>query len=319
MATQKDDIKVETPVAETNVKPEKEVMSITAPPEFLEDTKTASTETKVETKAPLDENPTEDEPSRKDVKSVSTDEWTDEDQKHLSDRAQKRIRDLNEKARRAEELELELKTLRGDSQKERFTENYDSAIKQPLFSRNNAEQVEPSFGEITPQTDTSRLPWDTTPQEQEFEEKVLSPEDYQRDVMSSADILVQARLAQYQKSLEIKSDLEKMEQKYPELNPDSSDYSDNVSKKLASLFDTQLRTNPQAKLANFIDSIMTLREDKAKESVKKAQASLSARTLEQKSEEAISPHEIESEPEKPFETLSIEEKEAYLKEKGLWT
>lgn len=317
MAIQPDDITVATPVAETNVKPSDEVMSITAPAEFLEDTKTASTETKVENKAPLDESTETDESSRNDVKTTSDDEWTDEDQKHLSDRAQKRIRDLNEKAKKADELEVELSQIRSNSQKERFTGTYDNAIKQPLFAPKNQEQIDDSSMEAQPSFDNSRLPWDTTP-EQEYEEKVLTPEEYQRDVMSSADILVQARIAQYEKSNEIKSDLTQMERKYPELNPDSPEYSDNVSKRLAALFDTQLRTNPNARLSTFVDSIMTLREDKAKESEKKAKASLSARTLEQKSEEALTPHEIEAEPEKPFETLTIEDKEAYLKKVGQW-
>lgn len=317
MAIQPDDITVATPVAETNVKDEKDVMSITAPADFLEDTKTASTETKVENKAPLDESPEVDEPSRNDVKIESNEEWTDEDQKHLSDRAQKRIRDLNEKAKKADELEAELSQLRSNSQKERFTGTYDNAIKQPLFTPKNQEQIDDSSMEAEPSFNTTGLPWDTTP-EQEYEEKVLSPEEYQRDVMSSADILVQARIAQYEKSNEIKSDLAQMERKYPELNPDSPEYSENVSKRLATLFDTQLRTNPNARLSTFVDSIMTLREDKAKESEQKAKASLSARTLEQKSEEALTPHEIEAEPEKPFETLSIEEKEAYLKKVGQW-
>lgn len=310
-----------SPVGDEALKPESEVMTMNVPPEMMEESVTPSTETKVEDKAPLEESLKEDEPSREDVKPVSDDEWTEEDQRHLSDRAQKRIRDLNEKANKAAELELELKKFRGESQKERFTGSYDQAIKQPLFTpANPPEDVveDSSLGEQTPQTEASHLPWDLPPQEQQYEEKVLSPEEYQRDVLASADILVQARIAQMQKSAEIKSDLTRMEAKYPELNPDSSDYSEAISTKLANLFETQLRTNPKANLANFIDSIMTLREDKGKESEKKAKESLTARTIEQKAEEAITPHEIEAEPEKPYETLSIEEKESYLKDKGLW-
>lgn len=318
MATQTDEIKVETPVGEGNKKPEAELMSMTVPTEFLEK-ETPTTETKVENKAPLDESSEEDESSRKDVKITSNEEWTDEDQKHLSDRAQKRIRDLNEKAKKAEELETEVKILRGSKQKEMFLNPYDNAIKQPLWEPKNAkEDNKTSIGELKPQSENPSIPWDINPQEPQYEEKVLSPEEYQRDVLSTADIIVQARLGQYQKSVEIQKDLEKMEQKYEELNPDSPEYSEDISKKLANLFEGQLKANPNAKLSTFVDSIMSLREEKAIDSEKKAKASLSARTLDQKAEEAITPHEIEPEVEKPYETLSIESKEAYLKEKGLW-
>lgn len=314
MAPQPEDIKtVETPVGEE--KPESEVMSMQVSPELLRQTETPSAETKAENKVPLEVDLEEDEPSRQDVKTTASNEWTDEDQKHLSERAQKRIRDLNEKAKKAEELESELQMLR-DSQRNMFVGPYDNAAKQPLFTPSANLDIT-SFGDNKPQSDTSRLPWDTTPQET-FEEKVLTPEEYQRDVMSAADIMVQARLAQYKKTVEIESDLKRMEQKYSELNVDSPEYSEDLSKKLASLFETQLRVNPNARLAEFVDNIMSLREEKAQTQAKKAQSQFSARTLEQKSEEALTPHEVEPEPEKPFESLSLDEKEQFLKEKGLW-
>jgi len=312
MAIQKDLNKpVETPNGE--VKPESEVMTMNVPAEMMEETPS----TEVENKAPLDEDSKVDEPSREDVKTVSNEEWTDEDQKHLSQRAQNRIRDLNEKAKKADELAEEIKSLRSSKQKERFTGSYEEAIKQPLFDPAFPKNS-PSLGEMKPQGDTTQLPWDINPQENNFEEKVLTPEEYQKDVYSTADILVQARLAQYQKQVEIQKDLEKIEVKYPELNPDSEDYSNEVSTKIAELFEVQLKSNPNAKLATFVDSIMSLRESKSKEVEKKVQESFSVRTLEQKAEEAITPHEIEPTPEKPYEKMTIEEKESYLKDKGLW-
>jgi hypothetical protein len=327
MATPTDDIKqdvttsVETSVGEE--KPDSEVMSMDIPAEFLEQAKTPSTETKtpekeekVETKTPTEENSEEDESSREDVKQVSDNEWTDEDQKHLSDRAQKRIRELNEKAKKAEELETELQMLREEKQNELFAKTLDS-IQKPVTPPKFDLNAYPSFGEILPQIENLNQ-MGNQDDSQNFEERVLTPEEYQQDVYKAASLVVEQKISEYQKGLEIQEDLKSMESKYPELNPKSSEYSDSLSRKLGSLFDAQLKASPNAKLGEFIDSIMNLREEKAKIMAKKVESTISARTIEQKAEEAISPHEVEPEQEKPFEELSLDEKEEYLKGKGLW-
>jgi len=322
MATQDDINTMATSVGEGNIKPDEEVMSMTVPPEFLNDstpsteTKSPEKEIKVENKTTSEEYSKEDDSSRNDVKEVSTEEWTEEDQRHLSDRAQKRIRDLNDKAKKAEEMETELKMLREEKQNERFAKTYED-IKKPVTTPKFDLNSYPSFGDILPQIESLNQTG-SQDDSQNFEERVLTPEEYQQDVFKAASLVVEQKISEYQKGLEIKEDLKSMEYKYPELNPSSNEYSDTLSRKLGKLFESQLMSNPNAKLGDFVDSIMTMREEKAQNIAKKIQSNISARTIEQKAEEAISPHELDPTPEQPYEELSLDEKEAYLKEKGLW-
>lgn len=305
MATQPNVDTVEIPTGERKEKPESEVMSMDVPAEFLENETSASENE--EKKPSSKEDIKSEEPSSDDVKTSPDEDLSEEDQRRLSERTQKRIRDLNEKAKLADQLREENEQLRS-KQEEKFVKQYEDTVNQNLFGDNPFEN--PSFGEQTP--NTSRLPWDT-PQQQP-EEKVITMEEYQRNVLSTADIIVQARIAQLNKSNEIKSDLEKVESKYSELNPDSDEYSEDISNKISDLYKNQLKADPNVRLSKFVDNIMSLR----KKSEEKGRDMATNKMVEQKAEEAISAHEIEPEPDKPFEKMSLDEKEKYLKEKGLW-
>ncbi len=272
--------------------------------EEAETEKTSAPAEKVGEKETPSEEVTETaEAPEKAVTTPAEKELTEEDEKLLSDRAQKRIRQLSEKAKRADELEKEIEVLRTEQEK-RFVGSMDEPFRQN-------QPTQDVFSPTQPATrGTPNLPWG----ENSEEERVVTPEEYKRELFSTADALVQARLSQYAKAQEIKADLERVEQKYSELDPDSSEYSEELSKKVSSLFEVQLRADPQAKLSRFIDEIMSLRksgEDKAK-------AQVTAKVVEQKAEEAVSPHEVEPEPEKSFETMTLDEKERYMKEHGLW-
>jgi len=256
-------------------------------------------------KSASDEGSEETETPEKAVKTPETEELTEEDEKLLSERAQKRIRQLSEKAKRAEELEKEVDRLRS-TQEQRFTQTVGEprGYQQPTVPASPVAQVS------TPQSVPTNLPWAENPDE----ERVVTPEEYKRELLSTADALVQARMSQYAKATEIKDDLERVERKYTELNPESPDYSEDLSVKLSNLFSTQLSANPQVRLSGFVDDIMSLRksgEEKVKEQV-------SAKVVEQKSEEAILPKAVESEPTKPFESMTLDEKENYMREHGLW-
>ena len=295
-------LKSETPTEERKEKPESEVMTIDAPKEFLESETSAKEES--EEKKPSSKEIKSEESSSEDVKETPEENLSDEDKRHLSERTQKRIRELNEKAKKADQLEEELEELRS-KQQDKFVGQYENTVNQNLFGE--TMQDNSSLGDQTP---NSKLPWDT-PNEQP---KEITMEEYQRNVLNTADILVQARMSQLNKANEIKSDLEKVESKYPELNPDSDEYSEDISNKISDLFKNQLKADSDTRLIKFVDNIMSLR----KKSEQKGRNEATTKIVEQKAEEAISAHDIEPEAEKSFEKMTLDEKEKYLKEKGLW-
>jgi len=306
MATQQDANANEgqNPIGEEIIKPDSEVMTMEVPTGALDDKTPTSDEEEI--KSTSKEEVKSEESSSEDVKDTPDDNLSEDDQRHLSERTQKRIRELNEKAKKAEELEVELEELKS-RQEDRFVKPYENAINKGLFTDDNSFQNTPF------ETSSNKsLPWDM--EQPQSEEKVITMEEYQKNVLNTADIIVQARMAQFNKANEIRSDLEKVESKYEELNPESDEYNEDVSNKISSLFETQLKADQNARLSKFVDSIMSLR----KKSEQKGKDSVTTKMVEQKAEEAISPHEIEPAPDKPFEKLSLDEKEKYLKEKGLW-
>lgn len=246
-------------------------------------------------------------------KLAETEELTEEEKKQLSEKAQKRYRKLDKKAKDAEqkaaELEKEIEKLR-ETQEQRFTIGIKppqfEAGKQPLTTADSRTQP------ASQDRPTGQLPWaeKTPPQE----ERVITEDDYKRDVIGLADYIVRARLDQHDKANRIKSDLKDMESKYSELNPDSPDYSVEMSEKLSELFETQVRVNPDARLKTFVNDIMSLR----KSGEEKGKAEVTAKLVEQKAEEAVTPSEVAPPPDESFEDMTLEEKEKYMKEHGLW-
>ena len=142
----------------------------------------------------------------------------------------------------------------------------------------------------------------------------ITEEDYKREVIQTADYIVRARLGQYEKSNQIKTDLTDVESKYTELNPDSPDYSEEMSDKLSKLFKVQLQSDPNVRLKAFVNDIMSLR----KGGEEKGKSEVTAKVVEQKAEEAVTPSEVAPTEETPFEEMELKEKERYMKEHGLW-
>ena len=221
---------------------------------------------------------------------------TEEEKKKLSMKAQKRFAELSKKAKQADVLEKEIKTLRETQEKE-FTTG-----------------IKPEVGATSPLSQgVGRLPWEGSLEQGQPVE--ISPDDYKRDVLTTADWLVQARIGQAEKASEVKSDLVDIQKKYDILNPGSGKYDKDLSRRLAGLFKAQFQANPNVRLSSFVDAIMEVRQ-KGKE---EGTAETSATLAEQKAEEALTPGEVESEQvEKPFSAMSLDEQEKYLKDHGLW-
>jgi len=258
--------------------------------------KTSVPESSTEEQTDLEGEPKTPETPEKAEKPSEEKGLTEEEKKKLSVKAQKRFAELSKKAKQAEVLEKEVKALRETQEKE-FTTG-----------------IKPEVGATSPVTgEVGKLPWEAgLGQDQPTE---ITLDDYKRDVLTTADWLVQARIGQTEKASEVKSDLADIQKKYDVLNPGSGKYDQDLSRKLAELFKAQFQANPNVKLSSFVDTIMEVRQ-KGKE---EGTAETSATLAEQKAEEALTPGEVESEQiEKPFSAMSLDEKEKYLREHGLW-
>ena len=257
----------------------------------------ASSEEEKEVKTP--------ETSEKTEKPSGSEDLTEEELKALSVKAQKRFRQLAAEAKRAKELEAQLKQRSEEEPEKKFLAGIE-------------EEPEPRTVSSVSGYPTG-LPWETS----EGGEREITLEEYERDVTQKADAIAQARVAQTEfrlrKELEIKDDYNKVIKKWDELNPESSSYNEDLSTKLAEIFSKQVRADPNTKLYDFVNSIMEIRQ-RGKE---KGKEEVTAKLVSQKAEEAVTPSpETGPAPEKPEELFSdphrVEEQEAWLKEHGLW-
>jgi len=275
--------------------------------------KTSESETSTDKIKPSTEEVAEVSETPEKVKKLTETEGLNEgEKKQLSEKAQKRYRTLNKRAKDAEQkatkLEEEVGKLR-DAQEQRFVSGVKPAQfetgKQPPTTAVSRTQP------LSKGQPSGQVPWEgQTPQG----ERVITEDEYKRDILQTADYIVKTRINQYEKSNLIKNDLKDVEGKYSELNPDSVDYSEKMSKKLSELFDVQLRANPSVRLKTFVNDIMTLR----KSGEEKGKAEVTAKLVEQKAEEAVTPSEVAPPEEMSFEEMTLEEKEKYMKEHRLW-
>lgn len=293
--------KVATPEVETSSTEEVTTAKTSESEASTDKSKTTTEEVKEVTETP-----------EKAQKLSETEELTEEEKKRLSEKAQKRYRQLDERAKgaeqKAEKLEQEVEKLRVE-QENRFVGDVN-----PSYLKGTNQPTPTAVSQEKPgETQPAKLPWDSTAPVP-GEERVITEDDYRRDVVQTADSIVKTRIMQFEKSNQIKGDLAKVESKYPVLNPDSSDYSEELSVKLSKLFEAQLRANSGTKLKTFVDDIMSLRAG----GEEKGRSEVTTKLVEQKAEEAVSPSEVTPEPKPDFSELGLEEKEAYMKKHGLW-
>lgn len=128
-----------------------------------------------------------------------------------------------------------------------------------------------------------------TPSYEPASDKEITFEDYQKHVMSAADNLVKQRMKQYVEQSERIQNFEKgvnaLESKYPELNPDSENYDDNLSDTITKLYQKSSKANPDLNVVDFVDSVMNLRTS----GMKKGQETASAALAKQEASQAVTP------------------------------
>lgn len=211
-------------------------------------------ETAVESETTVDESPsseqepthTESEDTEEPASLEEYEEMTDEQISSLSSKAQRRYQQLANENRRL---------------REQVGEGMYKAM-QP---------------EDTPAL--TALPW----QNQQAEERIITEQDYQRDIAAKADAVVKARMNEFQRTQQLKEDVRTLESTYEELNPESDSYDAELTDTIVEQFRYVSKGNPQVRLADYADKIMRLRE-RGRETGK---SEVSKKVLQQAAKQAV--------------------------------
>lgn len=165
-----------------------------------------------------------------------------------------------------------------------------------------AQRLEELTGFVEP-TDYNR-PY--TPQVEPGTE--ISPDQYKQDVMRTADSLINLRLKQQETIGRINLESKEALRNYPELDPDSDTFDNDVSEAVTEAVEAYVRQNPYgANVKKFVDKLMK----PYKTAVTKEVGQATQNIAKQVSEAALRPTQIKS-PEKKFESMTLEEMEAQL-------
>jgi hypothetical protein len=197
-------------------------------------------------------------------------ELSDEEVALLSAKAQKRFHKLSQKAKEADKLQKELEELR---EKEEAQPG-----ESPL--REHLEGKEPELPEETPPVGS--LPWET-PGGQDVRE--VTPEEYGRDVTSTARLIVQEELSRERRLMHLSEDIKTAEGKYPELNPESGSYDEDLTTSITEWYGKLSKADPTLRLLPFVEKLMSLRSKGAEQEKSK----VTAKVAKQAAKQAVSP------------------------------
>lgn len=225
-----------------------------------------------------------EEPKEPEAGEAVAGEEVPEAEGELSERAQKRIRDLSKRVKEGEEAKTEAETLRAELEKARTAHDAEAKA-------------------VSPQTAPPGLPWQTP----EGGVREITPDEYERDVLSKADYLVRARLEGYekvrQKEQQFRDDLFELESQYPELREGSDQYDEQMSKRVVTLYKGAGGVFKGPRLKTFVDDVMRLRSGGVEEGKEKASVALT----KQSGEAATAPTATGEKPTKPTSTEQLGE------------
>lgn len=164
-----------------------------------------------------------------------------------------------------------------------------------------AEQLRDLTGGYQPQVESS-------PQTQIQPDQEVSVDDYRKDVVKTADALVQIRMNQQRVVDNINKEATEAIKSYPELDPDNKETFDReLSDSVAEATLALVRSNPTASVKKFVDKLMK----PYRKSLEKRVGQDTEKVAKQVSEAALRPTGIKVK-EKSFNELSEKEMEAKL-------
>jgi len=149
----------------------------------------------------------------------------------------------------------------------------------------------------------------------------MTPDQYTKQVVGAANTLTDIKMNQFKADLAkvetYRDDLHYAEATYDILNPDKTEvYDKAASKKIAELYKKASAGDPSLRLKDFVDNIMSFRQEGRNEGMKE----ITPKVLKQQAEGAIPPSTPAGKRsgDTDTENMSREEMEDYLKANGLW-
>lgn len=212
-------------------------------------------ETSTEESAPEETKPPVEEPQepKPEAEGKEEGEFQDEDVDKLSDKAQKRFRQMVDKIK-----ELEAEKIRRERYKFDKPEEVKEQPKEPVR--------EPTF----------RLPWDKAPQE---DPAVIA--------RNTAREETQRTIQEERVGMWLEQDLGYVETQYPELNPSSPEYDKELDFYLEDAFKAKIKADSSYRLKDHVDSFMNQRKKAEKKAMEKVRLEKAERLSKQKSEQAV--------------------------------
>ena len=114
-----------------------------------------------------------------------------------------------------------------------------------------ARSLQERVAELTQASSTEQY----TPNVQPGEE--ITPERYTQDVTKTADSIVNLRMKQYEAETRIKSETDQVTKDYPQLRKGSSDFDPELSDTITEAVEAHIRVNPySASVKKFVDKLM---------------------------------------------------------------
>lgn len=229
-----------------------------APTSAEGETKPSSEETKPEETKPESKPDGEQKPATE----TKEEDFTDEDVKHLSEKAQKRFKTMSKRIKEFEAQEAARK--------------YSPAPAKPESPKEPAKPGETPTG----------LPWDLP--------NTGQPAESQGQPIDETKVreTVQGELKKKEILDNIKADTTFLEDKYPVLNQDSEEFDEALSTRISSWYKLMFRSNNELRFKDFVEEVMSLRAA----GVEKGKTEVTTKVLQQASEQAISPSATRVEP-----------------------
>jgi len=169
-----------------------------------------------------------------------------------------------------------------------------------------AKSLAEKLGELTGSEEPLPLQGPYQPQVMPGEE--ISLDQYKQDVMRTADSLVQIRIKQQDAINRINNEANEVIKEYPQLDPDSKEFDQELSDSVTAAVEAQVRANPyKASPKQLVAKMMK----PYKRAVTKQVGQVTENIAKQVSETATRPTGVASS-EKKFEELSIKEMEEKL-------
>jgi hypothetical protein len=221
-------------------------------------------ETEEESQVEPEEESTGEEPAEEESEESSEESEEPEDVRQLSAKAQKRFRNLSTENN---QLKEELNRLR-------YTVN---TLQGLGYSKTEAEKIAPDI-------DTTGL-------------TEITEDQYKQDVAKQARYIVKDELSKRDKMEQwtrqrewFQQDLETIEQKYPELNPDSDEYNKELDSFIGDYYERLRLQDPNLRVKDVAEKIISLNkkslEKKKREDVNKLAKKASSQAIKSESQES---------------------------------